>query len=308
MLENDFLNQLALRFPPHSPVTLGIGDDGAVLQLPASDQRLITVTDMLLDGVHFRLDEIDPALAGRKAIAVNLSDLAAMAATPAAAFISLAVPRGLSAAKPGWIERLYSGIEELAQQYHFTIAGGDTNSWDGPFAINVCLLGLPMAPQIPLRRDAAAGDLICVTGPLGGSLHHGRHLRFTPRFDAAQWLINHLQLHALMDISDGLAADLPRMMQASHKGAVLLADQIPIHTDVPAHLPAPDRLHAALNDGEDFELLFTIPATQQQLLATAPPELRFFVIGHVHNGTSIQLQSPANTLQPLLPGGWQHNM
>jgi thiamine-monophosphate kinase len=307
MLENDFLNQLARRFQPRPPVSLGIGDDGAILQLPA-DSRLTVVTDLLLDGVHFRLSEIDPALAGRKAVAVNLSDLAAMAATPVAAFISLALPKNLSSHNPRWIDHLYDGIQELADSWQFTVAGGDTNAWDGPFAINVCLLGLPMTSRSPLRSDAKPGDLICVTGPLGGSLQQERHLRFIPRFDAARWLVNHIRLHALMDLSDGLAADLPRMMQASRTGAVLFASQIPIHPDVPNHLTPRQRLAAALNDGEDFELLFTIPADQEPLLEHADPSLQFSVIGRVTPEHGIQLQSATGTLEPLPPGGWQHQL
>jgi thiamine-monophosphate kinase len=307
MLENDFLNQLARRFQTLPPVTIGIGDDGAVLQLPA-DSRLTVVTDLLLDGVHFRLSEIDPALAGRKAVAVNLSDLAAMAATPVAAFVSLALPQNHTTHNPHWINRLYDGIQELADTFQFTIAGGDTNAWNGPFAINVCLLGLPMAPRIPLRSDARPGDLICVTGPLGGSLQKERHLHFSPRFDAARWLVNRLQLHALMDLSDGLAADLPRMMQASRTGAVLFANQIPIHPDVPNHLTPHQRLAAALNDGEDFELLFTIPAEQEPLLILATPNLHFTVIGRVCEETGIWLESAAGSLEPLAPGGWQHQL
>lgn len=307
MSENDFLNLLARRFPARPPVTLGIGDDGSVLQLSAGAQ-LVTVTDMLLDGVHFRLEHTDPALAGRKAVAVNLSDLAAMAAIPVAAFISLAMPRNLSQSRPGWIERLYDGIEALASRYNFTVAGGDTNAWDGPFAINVCLLGVAMSGRIPLRRDAKPGDLLYVTGPLGGSLHQDRHLNFQPRFDAVRWLIDNVRLHALMDISDGIATDLPRMMTASDTGAVVLGQSIPVHTDVPASLNPAERLQAALCDGEDFELLFSVPAEEAEKLAAAPDGLIFTRIGHVTRNKAIQLQDSAGKTQPLPSGGWQHGI
>jgi thiamine-monophosphate kinase len=307
MSENDFLNHLFLRFPPRPPVAVGIGDDGAVLQLPA-DGRLVTVTDMLLDGVHFRLDEIDSALAGRKAVAVNLSDLAAMAAAPVAAFVSLAIPRSLTRSRPGWIERLYNGIEELSREYKFTVAGGDTNAWSGPFAINVCLLGTPMGSRIPLRSDARPGDLLYVTGPLGGSLIHGRHLTFRPRFDAIRWLVDHVTVHALMDLSDGLATDLPRMMRASGSGAVLRSSSIPVHTDVPADLAAEDRLTAALSDGEDFELLFTVPAEEALKLQQAPQGLNFIPIGEVTENPAIMLQDDGGRTVPLPAGGWQHGI
>lgn len=307
MTENDLLNNLARRFPTLPPVVLGIGDDGALLQLPA-DAQLVTVTDMLLDGVHFRLDEIDPALAGRKAVAVNLSDLAAMASRPIAAFISLAIPRNLSQTRPGWLERLYDGIEELSRQYHFTVAGGDTNAWNGPFAINVCLLGVGITAHVPLRRDAMPGDLLYVTGALGGSLNHGRHLSFQPRFDAIRWLVEHVRLHALMDLSDGLATDLPRMMLASNTGAVILQESIPVHADVPAGLSAAARLNAALSDGEDFELLFSISAEEAEKLGKAPRELSFIPIGRVTQDRAILLQDASGHTRPLPAGGWQHGI
>ncbi|MFM7057064.1 MAG: thiamine-phosphate kinase [Planctomycetota bacterium] len=307
MSENHFLNHLARRFPPRPPVAVGIGDDGAVLQLPP-DGRLVTVTDLLLDGVHFRLDEIDPALAGRKAVAVNLSDLAAMAADPVAAFVSLAIPRSLSRSRPGWIEQLYNGIEALAREYQFTVAGGDTNAWTGPFAINVCLLGTPMGARIPLRSDARPGDLLYVTGPLGGSLHHGRHLTFSPRFDAIRWLVDNVRVHALMDLSDGLATDLPRMMTASGCGAVIRGASIPVHADVPAGLEADARLTAALSDGEDFELLFSIPADAAEKLKQAPQELTLIQIGEVTENSAILLQNDSGRTRPLPPGGWQHGI
>jgi thiamine-monophosphate kinase len=307
MPENDFLNYLARRFPARPPVTVGIGDDGSVLQL-ATDTRLVTVTDMLLDGVHFKLAAIDPALAGRKAVAVNLSDLAAMAATPLAAFISLAIPRDLSHSRPGWLERLYDGIEELAGRYGFTVAGGDTNAWDGPFAINVCLLGAALSDRIPLRSDARPGDLLYVTGPLGGSLKSGRHLRFEPRFDAVRWLIDNVALHALMDISDGIATDLPRMMAASGTGAVIPEDLIPIHADVPDSLSPAARLEAALCDGEDFELLFSVSPEAAERLLTAPLKLRCTQIGFVTEKLAILLQDKSGHTRPLPVGGWQHRI
>jgi len=307
MPENDFLNYLARRFPAQPPVSLGIGDDGSVLQLAANTQ-LVTVTDMLLDGVHFKLAEIDPALVGRKAVAVNLSDLAAMAAVPVAAFISLAIPRSQSESTPGWLERLYDGIEELARRYCFTVAGGDTNAWDGPFAINVCLLGTALSPRIPLRSDARPGDLLFVTGRLGGSLSSGRHLRFEPRFDAIRWLIDNVALHALMDISDGIATDLPRMMGASGTGAVILEDSIPIHADVCDSLPVAARLQAALCDGEDFELLFSIPPEAKEKLLAAPQHLCCMQIGYVTENRTILLEDSSGHARPLPPGGWQHRI
>ena len=307
MMENDFLQSLERRFTPRPPVLTGIGDDGAVLEADSS-RKIVVVTDMLLDGTHFRLAEVSPVLVGRKAIAVNLSDLAAMLAKPTAAFISLALPRDNSTNLQWLAEQLYQGLQELADQYDCVIAGGDTNSWEGPFAINVTLTGSPLGKQIPLRSGALPGDLLFVTGPLGGSLHHQRHLTFQPRLDAAQWLADNVPVSALMDISDGLATDLPRMMLASRTSAVLDMTRIPIHTDVPASLPHEQRLQAALNDGEDFELLLAVPAETASVLLSAPNHLHFHPIGSVQAGTGVRLKLANGELVQLPPGGWQHRL
>lgn len=307
MMENDFLQSLERRFAARPPVLVGIGDDGAVVATDSS-QKVVVVTDMLLDGIHFRLADTSPILVGRKALAVNLSDLAAMLAKPTAAFISLALPRDNSTDLQQFTEQLYQGLQELADQHDCVIAGGDTNSWEGPFAINVTLTGSPLGKQIPLRSGALPGDLLFVTGPLGGSLQHQRHLTFQPRLDAARWLADNVPVSALMDISDGLATDLPRMMLASRTSAVLDATQIPIHADVPHSLPHQQRLLAALNDGEDFELLLAVPAEAASILQSAPDHLHFHPIGSVQSGCGVQLKQSDGALVDMPPGGWQHRM
>jgi thiamine-monophosphate kinase len=307
MMENDFLQSLERQFAAHPPVLVGIGDDGAVLEADSS-RKVVVVTDMLLDGTHFQLTEVSPVLVGRKSLAVNLSDLAAMLAKPTAAFISLALPRSLGTNIQRFSEQLYQGLQELADQHDCVIAGGDTNSWDGPFAINVTLTGSPLGKQIPLRSGAKPGDMLFVTGPLGGSLQHQRHLTFQPRLDAARWLADHVPVSALMDISDGLATDLPRMVLASRVSAVLNTTQIPIHPDVPDTLTSELRLQAALNDGEDFELLLAVPAEAAAILQAAPHHLQFHPIGTVHAGTGVHLKLSNGDLVRLPPGGWQHRM
>jgi len=307
--ENEFVRRLARRFPVRQPVEVGIGDDGAVLRC-STDERTVIVTDMLLDGVHFELREIDVRLAGRKAIAVNLSDLAAMACLPTAAFVSIAVPKGMSAAHDRFLDDLYSGIEELTREYDFCLAGGDTNTWHGPFAINVCLTGRPMRNRPVLRSGARVGDSLFVTGPLGGSLRSGRHLIFSPAFEAAQWLVDHAQVNAMMDISDGLSMDLHRMMAASHAGAILNAHQIPIHDDVSASLSDEQRLHCALADGEDFELLLSVPAVDAVSLRSHALQvgLMFYEIGTVVEGNAIRLCDEQGHLHPLTVSGWEHQL
>ncbi len=305
--ENEFIRTLARRFPVRPPVEVGIGDDGAVLYDPDS-LRTIIVTDMLLDGVHFDLNRTSPRLAGRKAVAVNLSDLAAMACRPTAALVSLAVPRSLRCAAFEFLDELYDGIEELTEHYKFTLAGGDTNSWDGPLAINVCLTGVPFGSQPVLRSGAQSGDVLFVTGPLGGSLHHDRHLLFSPRLEIAEWLIRHVPISAMMDISDGLSMDLHRLTEASRCSAVLDAGRIPIHGDVPLSLPHVKRLEAALGDGEDFELLFSVnrmvAVTLQEEAARAGIVL--YQIGVVESGTGCRIRDSHGNESPMQISGWQH--
>lgn len=299
--ELDFLRRLQHEFPAAPPVLTGIGDDGSVIDI-SGDERQVVVADMLLDGVHFDLTETDPALIGRKALAVNLSDLAAMGCRPVSAYVCLALPHGLPAA---FTTQLYHGLKSLAKQFHCTIAGGDTNSWRGPFAISVTVTGVPFGDRIPLRCDAAVGDVICVTGHLGGSLPSGRHLSFTPQLAMAERLLQVCDVHAMMDISDGVSLDLARMMEASGRSAVLHEDNIPIHGDVDAQLPWEQRIHHALHDGEDFELLVTLPRLPDGL----PDDVVLIPIGTVTAaGTGILLQRSDGSSRPLQPHGWQHDV
>ncbi len=284
-----------------------MGDDGAVL-LNTDSTRTVVVTDMLLDGVHFDLNQTSPRLAGRKAVAVNLSDLAAMACRPTAAFVSIAVPRKILGPCSEFLDELYSGIQEMTERYQFTLAGGDTNSWIGPFAINVCLSGFPFGIRPVLRSGAKAGDLLFVTGPLGGSLHQDRHLLFSPRLEIADWLVHHVELRAMMDISDGLSMDLHRLAQASECSAVLDADRIPIHADVPDSLSSGERIQAALSDGEDFELLFSInPSDAQQLRRDAlSAGINLYEIGSVETGTGCRIRDADGHVSALKVSGWEH--
>lgn len=305
--ERQFIRDLQAQFPPLPPVMLGIGDDGAVLDVSADSQQVI-VTDLLLDGVHFDLRETSPFLAGRKAVAVNLSDLAAMGCRPTAGFVSLAVPRDCLRTSPDFLRELYRGIQQMTDEFQFSLAGGDTNSWNGPFAINVCLTGVPFSGRPFLRSDAKAGDAIFVTGPLGGSLHRGRHLTFMPRLQISEWLSRTVDVHAMMDLSDGVSIDLHRMMEASCAAAEISASAIPIHSDVPAAWSPDKRLAASLGDGEDFELLFTVKESDAATLQTAAVEaaVSLFRIGRVTTGPGVRLIDAQGNNQSLEPTGWQH--
>ncbi len=262
---------------------------------------------MLVEGVHFLSEEVSPRQIGRKLLAVNLSDLAAMAARPTAAVISLALPRegGYQLAV-----ELYEGLLPLAARYDMAIAGGDTNVWDGPLVASLTLLGDPH-PRGSLRRDGAvAGDAILVTGALGGSLQ-GRHLDFEPRLHEAQQLRENYELHAGIDITDGLAIDLSRILSASRCGAIIDVDSIPI-AEAAQDLSRQARDEAtpvqhALSDGEDFELLLTVSQEEaRRMLADAPLDISLTIIGEITLGCEMRQRDRQRRITPLSADGYQH--
>jgi thiamine-monophosphate kinase len=302
MGEFEYIDWLRRRTPAHARVLVGPGDDCAVLA-PGGSPTLVT-TDMLLEGSHFHLAEVGPRRIGRKAMAVNLSDIAAMGGRPVAAFVSVGLPRG--AGTEVLAEELYLGLREMADAFDTAIAGGDTNSWTGGLVISVTLLGEP-GPQGPiLRRGARPGDWLLVTGPLGGSIL-GKHLDFTPRVREAQQLQEHVSLHAMMDISDGLAADVHHLCEESGCGAVLLAENIPISEAARRLTDNLSPLEHALSDGEDFELAFAVAAEEgRRLVATQPiAGIRLAQVGIVTVEKDL-LMEEGGQCRPLAPRGYAH--
>lgn len=297
----DWIRQHSMR---HLQVPVGIGDDAALL-VPTLGEEVIVTTDMLMDGRHFLVGQAAPELIGRKALAVNLSDIAAMAGRPLAAFISWALPRhgGRELA-----QSLYSGIADLAQTFDVAIAGGDTNSWDGPLVISITLVGETVGGRRILRSGARPGDWIFVTGPVGGSLLSGRHLMLTPRVREALDLTQRVQVSAMLDLSDGIASDLRHILSQSGVGATLDADSIPIHADVDHALSNTERLRRALTDGEDFELLFTTsPADGELLLDHSPREWKPIRIGVIDHQPGCRWRLNGKT-ESLPRGGWEHTI
>jgi thiamine-monophosphate kinase len=261
-----FIDWLRGRTPSANRVLIGPGDDAAALRWPADSTCLIT-TDMLLEGSCFLLAEAGPRRVGRKAMAVNLSDIAAMAGQPVAAVVSVGLPRKGGRALA---EELYLGLRDVADAFDTAVVGGDTNSWDGPLVINVTVLG-EATSRGPVRRSGArVGDWLLVTGPLGGSIL-GKHLDFTPRVREALQLHAVADLHAMIDISDGLAADVYHLCEESRCGAILRAESIPISQAARQMNDNRSPLEHALGDGEDFELVCAVPGEDaQQLLQTQP--------------------------------------
>jgi thiamine-monophosphate kinase len=257
---------------------------------------------MLLEGSCFILKQAGPRQVGRKAMSVNLSDIAAMAGRPVAAVVSVGLPRdrGREIA-----EELYLGLREVADAFDTAIIGGDTNSWDGPLAISVTLVGEATPPGPVLRSGAKPGDWLMVTGTFGGSIL-GKHLDFTPRIREALALQAAVQLHAMIDVSDGLAADVAHLCEESRCGAILRAESVPIAASAGRMNDAKSPLEHALGDGEDFELAFAVaPGDGQRLLETQPlPDVRVARLGEfVETGLWLEENS---VRRPLPPAGYVH--
>lgn len=303
-MEAEFHRWLSQHVPAHPSLPLGLADDAAVLKRSAPPDLVIT-TDLLSDGVDFRLAEIDPRGAGRKALAVNLSDLAAMAARPVAAFVSLAVPRtgcGIRS-RLELAQRLYEGLLPLAREFGVALAGGDTNTHDGPTVISITAIG-EVGPRGPLTRSGGrAGDKLLVTGALGGSIG-GHHLDFMPRVREALLLMERYELHAGMDVSDGLALDASRLAAASGCGAVIELEKIPIAA---AARGLSDPVSNALGDGEDFELLIAAPPEVACMILTDQSlDCGVACIGELTERPDLWYQAPDGSRVPATPIGWQH--
>ncbi len=328
-MERELLQWLRGRVPPDPRFPLALNDDAALLRDPPTAGIVVT-TDLLTEGVDFHLATDDPRRIGRKALAANLSDLAAMAARPLAAFLSFALPRGETAAgAPLQLAiALYEGLLPLAEEFNLALAGGDTNTYDGPLVLSATLLG-EVTPRGPLTRSGARpGDWLLVTGSLGGSIL-GHAFDFNPRVREALLLHDRYDLHAGMDISDGLSLDASRLAAASGCGAVLFTDRIPIaraaheltnrernkirplhqgegrsEGEFPAVVAA---LQHALGDGEDFELLLAAPPpAAQKILHDQPLECPVTRVGGIISDPGLWQQSADAHRKPLEPTGWLH--
>jgi thiamine-monophosphate kinase len=284
----------------------GIGDDCAVFSRSMVSELLVT-TDMLMDGRHFRLAETEPEAIGYKALAVNLSDIAAMAGVPRAAVVAVALPRSAAVRVA---QGIHNGMRPLAERFDVDLAGGDTNAWEGPLVICVTVLGEATWRGAVRRAGARPGDAILVTGPLGGSLFAGRHLRPEPRIVEALALHEAAPLHAMIDISDGLSSDLAHILaESGGLGAVLDGAAIPVHPDA-GELSRQDGIPAldhALNDGEDFELCFVVAAEDAaRLLAKPPAPAALYRVGEVTSSAGLRLRTADGRIKAISPGGFDH--
>jgi thiamine-monophosphate kinase len=310
MDEFSFIEFLRKITPKSGRVCIGIGDDAAVLSV-GKGKRLVVSTDVIVENVDFvlchpreggdpgngfpikafgndgSLGVLSPEKIGRKALAVNLSDIAAMGALPTAFVISIGKPSYITAS---WLKRFYSGLLALAKQYGVACIGGDF-SRSKEFFASVTIFGEVLPHRVVTRSGAMAGDWIGVTGRLGGSLLRHHH-DFTPRIREGIFLANRIAPTAMIDVSDGLVQDLSHILEASKVGACLDIDKIPVSSDAKkiAKGNCREAFKRALSDGEDFELLFTVPSRKKVVLGRAWkqkfPKVPLAWIGKIEGGAS----------------------
>ena len=330
--EVGLIEQIRRDFSSNSKaVTLGIGDDCAILRPPPGSEVLVT-TDFTLEGRHFRRDLHPPESVGHRCLARGLSDLAAMGATPLAAFLSLALPGTMLAESAGrdWIARFFSGLGALGEMHRVPLAGGDTSESPGGrhglILADIVLVGAAPKGEALRRSGAVAGDALYVTGELGGAaaelsvmLRRQRrilsvttseghpHLFPEPRLDAGESLLRRKAAPACIDVSDGLSTDLAHLCRASEVCAEIEQAALPIHP-LASKLGPTAALQAALNGGEDYELLFTAPASVPIPSSLAGVPIRR--IGSIKNRRSdkalMTMLTPDGRRVQLQPGGWEH--
>jgi thiamine-monophosphate kinase len=294
MNEFELIARLTKSLPTNPNVLVGAGDDCAVLDAGAAENLLLFKTDAMVEGVHFT-KETPPEKIGRKALARCLSDIAAMAGAPVAALVTLGLPEKF---EPEFIGKIYEGMSALAKKFNVAICGGETTANPGRIFLSIALLGTVARGKQVLRSGAKTGDAIFVTGELGGS-PAGKHLEFEPRLEEARWLAEHFPLHAMIDLSDGLAGDLRHLLKAGGVGAELLKGAIPVSRAAKLRAREKPPFAAALTDGEDFELLFTVAGKNAVPLLDAWkkkfPKLKLSCIGKIVSGDGILIRDKSSS-------------
>ena len=253
--EDRLLGELLPKLPRTSAVVLGAGDDCALVKSGQPGVLHLLKTDCLVEGIHFTKESRAEAV-GWKAMARPLSDFAAMSGLPQYALVTLIVP---SHKTLQWVKQIYLGIEKAARTFRVAVVGGETSNIKGPSVISVSLTGFVETKRWVGRGGGKADDELYVTGRLGGSLR-GRHLKFVPRIAESRWLTRNFRIHAMMDLSDGLGADLPRLARASGVGFEVDEAALPLNRGSTAR--------QGISDGEDYELLFSISPKESRSLAS----------------------------------------
>lgn len=267
-----------------------IGDDCAVVEFPGARNLLVLKTDCVVEEIHFQ-PTTDPELVGWKAMMRPLSDFAAVSAVPQFALITLIAPATRSTS---WVQKLYRGLKRAASRFDVSIVGGETSATRGPATISVSVSGFVEKNRWVSRRGGRECDDLFVSGKLGGWLRR-KHLRFVPRIHESRWLTENFPPHAMMDLSDGLGADLPRLAKASRLGFKIDKNSLPLS-------PGTD-IDNAISDGEDYELLFATSPRDRARLERAWrkkfPKLPLTRIGFL-------AQRGNNSTSQLLPRGYVH--
>jgi len=266
-----------------------IGDDCAIVKSPGQKNLLVLKTDCVVEKIHFQ-PSTKPELIGWKAMMRPLSDFAAVSAVPEFALITLIVP---ATSSTSWVKMLYRGLKRAASRFNVSIVGGETSATRGPVVISASVSGFVEKKRWVSRSGGKNNDDVFVTGRLGGSLR-GKHLRFVPRIEESRWLTKNFRVHAMMDLSDGLGADLPRLAKASKLGFKIDKKKLPLAPGA--------KISNAISDGEDYELLFAIFPRDRPRLQRAWqkkfPKLPLTRIGRFTQLSTINYQ--------LLPRGYVH--
>ena len=313
LAEKLLLSRIRSRATRRKGIAAGIGDDCAILQIPAGHQALVT-TDFSLEGIHFRREWHFPEVVGHRCLARGLSDIAAMGGTPVAAFMSLALPQNL---RQPWVDRFIKGLLGLAERFKVSLAGGDTAQSPGGILADIVVIGSVPKGKAIRRSGARPGDRIYVTGALGGAaaalklLFSGkklrqadfpRHFRPVPRIEVGQFLLEKRLASAMIDLSDGLSTDLGHICEESGVGAQIQAPAIArASVGKPAHEVD---LQFALHGGDDYELLFTVPRGKRVHPRIAGVDIT--QIGHVTRNQQLILMNDQGVGLELRAQGWEH--
>jgi thiamine-monophosphate kinase len=299
-------------------VRLGMGDDAALFR-PQTGHETILTCDWFLEGTHFLRDKHPPDSVGWKCLARALSDIAAMGGVPRCFLLSLAIP---SSQTGHWLDEFLRGLRRASRKFQCALAGGDTTRRQ-EILINITVVGETPIGRAILRSGAHPGDVLCVSGRLGeAELGHQilrksrgpansmnpltkKHLYPQPRLVLGQWLAKKRIASAMMDLSDGLSSDLPRLCAASGVGAKLESERIPQTRNAEvARKYGMDSFALALHGGDDYELLFTVPPRKAKSLPTFFQSLSLTPIGKITKGSKLVVLEESGRERPLLSGGW----
>ena len=287
--EDRLLGQLFPRLSLAKEVRNGPGDDCAVVETRDHQNLLVLKTDCVVAGVHFS-PTANALHVGWKAMMRPLSDFAATSALPQFALITLIAP-GKTTVE--WVERLYRGLSRSAKRFKVSIVGGEMSGTAGPVAISVSVVGFVERNRCVSRRGGKAGDDLFVTGRLGGALKQ-KHLQFVPRIVESRWLTRNFPIHAMMDLSDGLGADLPRLAKASGVGFAIEMENLPLARGA--------NIDNAISDGEDYELLFAIsPRERGRLFRSWKKKFPKLLLTRIGSFSRLSTRN-----YQLLPSGYTH--